>query len=496
MKIKFPSLVSGEFSAEQNQLLSILMQGKNCYFTGKAGTGKTAVLKEFIARSRRNKVKLGITAPTGVSAAAIDGQTLHSFTGIPPRASNLQIYDYISNINKTPSVKKRYLKTDTLIIDEISMLEPTYFDVFNSVCKKVRGNNDPFGGIQMVLSGDFHQLPPVNDHSMSSALERTPILQNSRFLTLLNKSATSHSDPPYDSIRSNMGHFDLIADQRRFLFDSMAWKELMINGMQTKLIEKSFRQSDPLFLSILDDIRDGVYSDELFAYLAQHKRKEFEDGEIKPTYLSAYRSAAHLYNRNELYKLKGDMKTFQAVEIASLVDSFGWSTVNTDSLDPALKGLQCESLLNLKVGAQVILLKNLNVKEGLANGSRGVVVAFERQLDMLTNQVMQLPLVRFTNGSTYVIGYHDFSTVLDTDGLIATRKQIPLKLGWGITIHKAQGMTLDRAVIQLDKAFAPGHAYVALSRVKSLNGLSLQQFNRNSLWVSERVKKFYSKLFP
>ena len=293
-----------------------------------------------------------------------------------------------------------------------------------------------------------------------------------------------------------MGYYDLISDKRRYLFDSLAWKELMLNGMLAIQVQQSFRQSDSLFLSILDDIRGGVYSDHLFDYLKRNERIDFTDDGIKPTYLSAYRSSAHFYNNSELYKLKGEMKTFQAVEMATLVDSYDWQNVNTESLDPAFKGLQCESVLNLKIGAQVILLKNLNVKEGLANGSRGVVVAFEKQLDALTNQYISLPMVRFTNGSTYVIGYHDFSTTLDMDCLVAVRKQIPLKLGWGITIHKAQGMTLDRAVIHLDKAFVPGHAYVALSRVKSLDGLSLLQFNRNSLWVSERVKKFYKDLFP
>ena len=368
MKLKLPNFLN--FSAEQQNLLNILLKGKNCYFTGKAGTGKTAVLREFIHQSRLNKVKIGVTASTGVSAAAIDGQTLHSFTSIPPRVSQTQVFDCVQKINSTPSVKKRYLKTETLIIDEISMLEPSYFDVFNTVCKKVRGNNNPFGGMQIVLSGDFYQLPPVSNHADLKTLERIPITQNSRFLHQLGLNnhirGTLDSNPfnmnhmPLNTVQNTTGYYDLIADKRRYLFDSIAWKELMINGMQTTMLKTSFRQSDPLFLSILDDVRNGIYSDQLFDHLQQYNRKEFDDNEIKPTYLSAYRSAAQSYNNNELHKLKGDMKTFQAIEIASLVPSYNWSNVNTECLDPALKGLQCEPLLNLKVGAQVILLKNLN----------------------------------------------------------------------------------------------------------------------------------------
>lgn len=162
--------------------------------------------------------------------------------------------------------------------------------------------------------------------------------------------------------------------------------------------------------------------------------------------------------------------------------------------------LQLHLKLKLCVGAQVILIQNVNVEEGLVNGSRGTVVGFQRHRDAVMDMEMDLPIVRFNStgvhsgGNEFVVGYSVFERRLDNDSISLQRRQIPLKLGWALTVHKSQGMSLDRVEIDLPRSFSPGQAYVAFSRAKHLEGLVVRNFARNVVYTTQKVKQFYSDL--
>jgi ATP-dependent DNA helicase PIF1 len=472
MKRLINAISTPKLSKLQQQILDQMIKGKNVYFTGKAGSGKTLVLSSFISHCKSLKIPIAVTASTGLAASLLKGQTFHSFTSIPPKQSGLNIIDTLA---KLKTVKKRYCQTQVLIIDEISMLDPDYFDLFNHCVKQLRQNRSPLGGLQVILVGDFFQLPPID--SSSSRPERVPVKANSKLLEFIQ---------PAEKVDA---WCDEIVDQRRFLFDSIAFKELLANGMQTFSLPESFRQSDPLFTSILDDIRMGVYSDALWPNLPT---QNLTSDDIKPTFLSPFKGKAERYNQQQLHALQGDPLVFPAIDFVSRAEHATWNDVETGTVDHAFKAFQAGLVSTLKVGAQVILLRNVNVGQGLANGSRGVVVGFDKVVDLLLKTVLKLPVVRFANGVEYVVGYHEFTA--EIGDAVVTRQQIPLQLGWGMTIHRAQGMSLDRVVVKMENAFVPGQAYVALSRARSLEGLSVVGMNQKSIWASSRVKQFYKAM--
>lgn len=291
-------------------------------------------------------------------------------------------------------------------------------------------------------------------------------------------------------------------DKTRYLFHSRGWLDLIRNNLQFRELTKGYRQSDSQFISLLDDLRFGVHSEEMWQFLDtlrnRHKTWDQSSNSIKPTLLSGYRNSADRYNAAKLFELPGRSFKYDSIDLVKLDEKCSsWSdTTSPLVVNPIFKSFSSSAEVNFKVGAQVVLLRNIDVKNALANGSRGVIIGFERQYDNLLEKNVVLPVVRFLNGQSFAIGYHDFETKLDIDRVTIVRKQIPLRLGWGMTIHRAQGMTLDRVIIDLETAFAPGHAYVAMSRVKSVDGLSLKKFSKNSLVVSSRVQEFYNVFMP
>jgi ATP-dependent DNA helicase PIF1 len=369
------------------------------------------------------------------------------------------------------------------------MINCEYFDALNESLKEIRKCRKPFGGIQIVLSGDFFQLPPIERNPKYWGANEKG-LQMKREESLFQK---IHYGNSLDA-SIHFGSYNKVPDNRRYLFDSRAWKELINYGMKIYELKKGFRQTESKFIALLDDLRYGIHCPEMWSYLRPYYHKKFDDdSNIKPTYLSAYRNRADSYNQVELSKLSGECVPFHSIEYVQLVNSNEWPEPEPAKVKHAFQSIISQEMLFLKIGAQVILISNINVGEGLANGSRGVVVGFSKQKDELSGQMLRLPIVRFLSGKTFIVGYHEFRSYVGIENLNIIRRQIPLKLGWGLTIHKSQGMTLDRAVVYLEKSFVPGHAYVAMSRIKNVEGLSLQKFGSESIWASERVKEFYCK---
>lgn len=391
----------------QNMALAIMLSGESVFLTGPAGSGKTFVLNQFIEKSKKQGKKVAITATTGIAATHLNGNTIHSWSGIG-------IKDFLEKgfMDKySKSKKENIAKTDILIIDEISMLHDFRLDMVDEVCKAFKENKNPFGGIQVVLSGDFFQLPPVDR----------------------------------DNKRNN------------FAVSSKSW--INLDPVICYLTDQ-FRQDDEELFEILNLIRAGEINDCNVSNLLERIDK------IPETAVT------------ELHTTNIDVDTINNKmldEISSEEFNYQRSTTGSNLyVDSLTRSILAPELLRLKEGALVMAVKNSNDKK-YVNGSLGKVVGFYPE----TNY----PIVKFNNGNEIVV-FPDSWELRDGDKKLASVTQIPLRLAWAITIHKAQGMTLDGAVIDLRKAFVEGMGYVALSRVKNLASLYLKGVNNIALQTS------------
>lgn len=420
---------------------------------------------------------------------------------------------------------------DVVVIDEASMISPKLFDQFEQLCRSLRKVDLPFGGMQIILSGDFFQLPPVYKSSRQELLslaqkkvkeaeekisysDNGTELNDSSALCSFENAKTHNIDtqPPSMLAEAIMGleykhelhpgYIKKIETQTKYLFEAAAWRRLMQNGLKTVVLNEAFRQRDPKFIALLDDLRSGVCSTQMWEYMSNMSNTHKNwDPSIIPTLLSGHRKVVDERNNFELAKIKSRLRTFTSIDSVKVPSPEHWPFFAgdaTESVNQEFDAFQANLHLYLKVGAQVILIRNLSHERKLVNGSRGMVVGFIQVRDQLLQTMVDLPLVEFQCGNRYLIGFHEFNsnygTSEDAVELQLKRIQIPLKLGWALTIHKSQGMTLDRVIIDLPHAFAPGHAYVAMSRVRHPDGLSISKFGEGSVYVSGKVLKFYKEL--
>nr|CAD7424250.1 unnamed protein product [Timema monikensis] len=403
---------------EQNNVLQAALKGQNIFFTGSAGTGKSYLLRRIISALPPDVTTA--TASTGVAACHIGGVTLHSFAGIGTGEASVQ--RCIELASRT-QVQQMWKKCRHLIIDEISMVDGDFFEKLDQVARAVRGCDRPFGGLQLILCGDFFQLAPV-----TQAGKKT-----------------------------------------KFCFQTPAWERCIQTSFE---LTRVHRQSDPVFIDILQNIRIGRVTPEISKTLLDTSTHKIESAGILATRLCSHTKDANLINDNKLEKLPGASKVFTAV------DSDPYASKQLDQQTPV------SAQLELKVGAQVMLMKNVNVTEGLVNGARGVVVSFKEN---------GFPLVRFCSKQEVLI-QPDKWTVKTSGGNIMTRRQLPLRLAWAFSIHKSQGLTLDCTEMSLSRVFEAGQAYVALSRAKSLASLRVLDFNPAQVWANPDVLAFYRRL--
>ncbi|XP_029380423.1 ATP-dependent DNA helicase PIF1 [Echeneis naucrates] len=414
------SLPSCKLNKEQAAVLSAVLSGKNVFFTGSAGTGKSFLLKRIIG-SLPPKSTFA-TSSTGVAACHIGGTTLHNFAGIGSGSAPL---DQCIELAQRPGVLKHWTSCQHLIIDEISMVEAQFFDKLESVARSVRRSTEPFGGIQLIVCGDFLQLPPVSKGKEKAC----------------------------------------------FCFQAKSWHKVIKVNMELTEVR---RQTDQAFISLLQAVRMGRVTEEVTAKLMESAYHQIERDGIQATRLCTHKDDVELTNDSKLQQLPGSVRVFEALDS-----------------DPALvKTIDAHSpvsrLIQLKVGAQVMLTKNLDVARGLVNGARGVVVAFE-------SGKQGLPHVRFLCGVTEVLKPERW-VFKSGGGIHLSRQQLPLKLAWAISIHKSQGMTLDCVEISLARVFESGQAYVALSRARSLEGLRVMDFDPRVVRSDPNVLLFYRKL--
>lgn len=431
---------------EQRAAAERAFGGHNLFITGAAGTGKSFLLRYIIQEfEKRHPGKVAVTAPTGIAAVNVGGQTVHSFAGIgvwqgeQPRSMERAL---LGRVKKSPASTKRWQETQTLIIDEISMLEPSLFEQLEFIAKEIRQcRGRGFGGLQVILCGDFLQLPPVEvdrDH------------QAKRF---------------------------------SFCFETPAWNRCALQQGMIMLCQPVRQSGDVQFVQFLNEVRLGKFSP-LVAQICNQcsvSVKPVPQDFILPTKLYCTNRDVDKENESRLSTLSGEQVTFTAQDaFYQLGNGTPGRAKDEEKKLADILSKKVSFRLNLKLQAQVILTKKMHA-HGLVNGSRGVVVDFhERGVSVKfdTGQVVKVERETFQqNGSSQTL----------------YRKQLPLRLGWALTIHKSQGMTLSRAEVQLDDAFSYGQAYVALSRLTSFAGLWIggRGVTQRSIMAHPTALKFY-----
>jgi ATP-dependent DNA helicase PIF1 len=478
-----------ELSPEQNEAMREYAAGSNIFLTGPGGSGKTELIKRMVAHSQSQGKKVQVCALTGCAAVLLNckAKTLHSWAGIGIAAGDNA--DIIKKVLGNKYKKNNWTGIDILIIDEVSMMSLKLFDLLDSLGREVKKKAQmPFGGLQIVCSGDFYQLPPVGNTPETSA----------------------------------------------FCFESVNWAATFPVVIQLKTI---FRQTDLSYTKILNQLRIGKLYKSSLDTLMQQVNKVMPTT-FRPTILLPRRKDADLINASEMAKLTGVTKTYkvtraQESDLAVIQPGQKWKkTAQASAGAPQssapqasapqasapqarekttelqndmeytflINNIMADAELVLKVGAQVMCIANIDsgivqpeeaqsppnesseINKTIVNGSQGIVVDFLRDL----------PVVQFTNGAKRVIGHHLWAS--ETNPAVGV-KQIPLIHAWAITIHKSQGVTLEMAQIDAgSNIFECGQTYVALSRVKSLEGLYLTALNPQKIRVNAKVQQFYTSL--
>ncbi|QNP96732.1 Conserved hypothetical protein [Yarrowia lipolytica] len=558
-------------SAEQQAIHDLVINGEtNIFFTGAAGTGKSVLLRQIIASLRRKYKKsldkVAVTASTGLAACNVQGTTLHSFAGCGLAREDVD--SLCKRIRRNKKARDRWKNVSVLVIDEISMVDARFFDKLEQIAQKLRRNKRPFGGIQLIVTGDFYQLPPVPDTNKDRF--RGSYGGNKTNTGMVDSRSAVNSDP-----------------EALFAFEAESWSTVIDS---TFLLTKVFRQKDPVFANMLNQLRtQSLDQASLDGFLSLSRPLSVPDG-IIPTELFPTRREVDRSNFSKLSTLGGKTHTFDALETGSAEREFR---------DKLLENIMVPKKLTLKAGAQVMMLKNMD--PNLVNGSIGVVVGFmsphnfiaaenaadldiirekpskrpniydvsnESELNQL-NQLIETGKVvgessqaseesaffsspaqgdsdcvferlkafpedadnatflkrklerrkqledlaktnlAAMNGAVYpVVRFrrmdHTFRNVLlhpetfsveNIEGeVLASRTQIPLILAWALSIHKAQGQTLQYVKVDLAKTFERGQAYVALSRATSKEGLQVLNFLPEKVKTHPKVVEFYKTL--
>ncbi len=421
------------------KILEIIDEIENCweniFLTGNAGTGKSTLLDHFRNTTKKN---IAVVAPTGVAAVNVRGETIHSFFLFPPNVDP----ERAKHEGKKTRNAKIYKALDTLVIDEVSMVRADLLDSISVFLQTVRKSKQPFGGVQVVMVGDLHQLPPVVTRDEQEAINqiyRSPYFFSSNVFTALT-----------DGLYKQIKYFEL---------------------------ETIFRQTERQFIDILNRVRNKQTTKEDLDRLNQCKiaGEEFLDGYI---YLTAMNEQADKINQYKLNEIEGQSIYFKGTTTGSFNE----------------KQFPAADQLELKTGARVMLLNN-DPNDRWINGTMGTL--FQIRSDHV--------LVKLDNGeleTVETVTWNSYKTRLNPETMtleskeVGSFRQIPLRLAWAITIHKSQGKTFEKVAIDLGRgAFAHGQTYVALSRCTSLSGLKLvRPIDQSSIIMDDRVITFLQNI--
>jgi ATP-dependent DNA helicase PIF1 len=438
-----------ELSLEQQNAFDKFILGENVFVTGSAGSGKSELIRKIYRHCISNRKGIQVCALTGCASILLNckAKTVHSWSGIGLGNGSVDVL--INKIKQNLYKKKAWTEISVLVIDEVSMMSIKLFDTLDAIGRGVRNNHLPFGGIQVILSGDFYQLPPVGN---------------------------------YNDV-----------DTMRFCFESEDWNNVFKKNCQIQLV-KIFRQTDNKYISILNQVREGVVKRSSNDLLKSRVGLIPPEGNVI-TQLYPRRNSVETINCNKMKELTTPEHTFEIqlltnLPILSDEDKRKRNRIGKVEIDIELQhiktNLLCEPTLKLKVGAFVMCIVNMEISSDivLCNGSQGIITGF--------SEITRLPIVRFNNGCEVTINYYTWTSE-NIPGIGVS--QIPLILAWAITIHKSQGTTLDMAQIDVGRGiFEAGQTYVALSRVKSLDGIYLTSFDVTRIKINRKVKEFYDNL--
>jgi len=508
---------------EQEDLVDLIMTGQNVFYTGSAGCGKSTVLKAAVKRLRERGLQVDIIAPTGRAALDINGSTTWTYAGWTPDSQKKPMKVLLNAAHGT-WVHKRLNATNVLILDEVSMVENLHFERLNRLLKEARNSAEAFGGVQMIVTGDSCQLPPVKPfkHCIECGRE------------LIASSEATYVCKKHGSYR----------DIDKWAFRSRAWAECRFHHVNLTNIH---RQSDQVFIKILQKCRLGTLpTQEDRNILLNHESET--DNAIR---LFSTHDEVKEMNRSRFNELKTVKKTY------TCLDGFKWNEKHrhletkaerspTDRSLLALREHRFDAIVELKEGMLVVLLVNLDLASGLVNGSQGVIVGWEaydpeklpkkekretKDRDRNVNKPHRKgprvgspaggeeedshtdytslkeknvrafiehaperfwPVVRFDNGPTRTVFADSTINELGDERpyTLISRTQIPLMAGWACSIHKSQGMTLSKVVVDLSRSFEQGQLYVALSRATSLRGLKVLGLGSQQAG-NEQVREFF-----
>jgi len=424
-----------------------LQTSKHCFITGKAGTGKTTLLKKLVERGHK---KVVVVAPTGVAAVNAGGVTMHSMFGLPlgcfvpnddlvdPNVATNQrrlLHEQLRLHNE----KLRVLRAmELLIIDEVSMVRCDVLDAVDLVLRTVRRSHEPFGAVQVLLIGDVHQLPPVVQDAQWGVLR-------------------SYYRSPY-------------------FFDSLVWPKLDAARIELQTI---YRQSDPRFLTLLNNIRNRTLSAADYQCLRERYDPVFKAPEAGHVLLTTHNNKADSVNAAELARLQGATHSFAAVVAGEFPEHM----------------FPCDGSLRLKIGAQVMFIRN-DAEEGAYYNGKVAIVKHIHGDDIT---------VTFKDsGQDYLLHRETWENIgygiEEQSGKVVRRElgtfsQYPLRFAWAITIHKSQGLTFDKVIVDAGRSFAAGQVYVALSRCRSLDGIVLHSLiTHGVLHEDRRIAEFSASL--
>lgn len=403
----------------QEKALSILKSGRNVFLTGSAGTGKTYVLNQYIKYLKDRDVKVAVTASTGIAATHLNGMTIHAWSGIGVK--DRMSISHLQNLMKKKYMRDKMYEVQVLIIDEISMLHKRQLDMVDEVLQFFKQNNWPFGGVQIVFSGDFFQLPPVGNQMETS--------------------------------------------RDKFCFMSNAWVR---SSLKVCYLTEQYRQTNNSLNQLLNEIRLGEISQSSMDLVNEKiMDSRFDDSQRFPQ-LYTHNADVDRINAMKLNELRGESEFFTG------------KTKGNKVLSEILKNnVLAPENLEVKEGADVMFVRN-NYEKGFFNGTLGQVREFTEK---------GFPLVETLDGKWIEVEPELWQVEDESGKPIASYTQVPLRLAWAITVHKSQGMTLDQASIDLRKTFERGQGYVALSRLKDLDGMTLYGINPTAMELDELAHK-------
>ena len=431
------------FSEEQSHAFDLYANGDNVFLTGPGGTGKSFLIKKMIEHAKVKSKSCVVCALTGCASILLDcnASTIHSWSGIGMMKGDDDTI--IRRISQKKELRGHW-KTDVLIVDEVSMMSKRMFELLNAIAKRIRNNSSPFGGMQVIFVGDFFQLPPVESDG--------------------------------------------------FCFESDEWFEVFPKNQHLEL-KTFFRQTDPVYIDILMKIRKGKLDEESIAHLEKYVARDRDQPitKIVPT-----RKQADFINQDMFSKVKETSHTLDATihkdlnlylkdgkSIEPSVLAMCHAIKETEKereLENLIKNNNIQQSLPLKKGAQIMCMRNIDLVRGVCNGSQGTVI------DMVKGR----PMVLFSNGTRMLMEQQIYQSEVYPTLAVC---QFPLCLAWAVTIHKIQGSSLTHAQIDIGNSiFEYGQTYVALSRVKTMDGLYLMNFQPNRIKSHPKVVAFYESL--